>query len=177
MAGGYITDVKRRVTALEAAQRYGLQIRHNKAHCIHGNRDTNASMSFRQSDGICTCWACNGRAVTAVDIAMYQLGLTDPMDAARQIDRDFCLGIWNDSGKQTVQQQQQQPPRIRKQWELERDAKQLIADLNQQKRSLEAQIDAEGANDTLLDSMNKLLQDRSAAEVFLENLRAGGDAV
>ena len=175
MGRGYVSDVASLVTAYDAAQRYGLRIEHNKAHCIHGRRDTNASMSFRPRDGLCTCWACGGKGVSSVDIAMYQLNIASPTDAARQIDIDFGLNLWRQGtdGHKVAYKPVERPIQP---WEMRQRIKERLSDLNRDKAILEGEFESSGMvepTEEWFAHMDALLQERSKFEEFLMNVDAG----
>ena len=86
--GKLFDEVRARVTAEEAAQRYGLEVRNHKALCPWHD-DHSPSLTFKGA--YCRCYAC-GNGGSCIDLTAQLLGLS-PLDAARQIDRDFALRI------------------------------------------------------------------------------------
>lgn len=168
---GYISDVRQRVSALEAAQRYGLKLVHNKAHCIHGNRDTNPSMTFRPRDGMCMCWACAGKAVSSIDIAQHQLNLS-PLEAAKRLDSDFGLHLWKDTKAPNGEPTQAPQPRQRQMWEVVRDIKAERVRLVHAKQDIEAQFGPDGPTDTQLDMIDPIVADINKIDLFLMNIDA-----
>ena len=88
-----MTDVFRkcreRVSAQDAARRYGLEFdRRGWCKCpFHG--DTHASMSFR--DGRFRCWACN-ESGDSIDFTGKLLGL-EPLAAVERLNADFMLNL------------------------------------------------------------------------------------
>ena len=88
-----MTDVFRecreRVSAQEAARRYGIQFdRRGWALCPF-HRDKHPSMSFRA--GRFRCWACN-ESGDSIDFTGKLLGLK-PMAAVERLNADFLLGL------------------------------------------------------------------------------------
>lgn len=88
-----MTDVLRecreRVSAQDAARRYGLEFdRRGWCKCpFHG--DTHASMSFR--DGRFRCWACN-ESGDSIDFTGKLLGL-EPLAAVERLNADIMLNL------------------------------------------------------------------------------------
>lgn len=85
------SEVRERVTAEEAARRYGMEFdrRGKNARCCFHSPDRNPSISFR--NGRFRCWSC-GAAGTSLDLTMGLFGLT-VADAARRLNTDFALGL------------------------------------------------------------------------------------
>lgn len=83
------SETRQRVSAEDAARRYGLEFdRKGWALCpFHG--DKHPSMSFK--NGRFRCWACNASG-TSIDFTAQYLGL-DPLGAVRQLNNDFALGL------------------------------------------------------------------------------------
>lgn len=84
-------EVNGRITAKDAAERYGLQFdrRHKKAICIWHN-DKHPSLHFFKN-GSCWCFACS-HGGDAIDITERLFGLS-PFDAVKQLNADFNLGL------------------------------------------------------------------------------------
>ena len=82
-------EARERVSAEEAARRYGLTFdRKGWALCpFHG--DKHPSMSFK--NGRFRCWACNASG-SSLDLVGNLLGL-DTMGAVRRLNEDFRLGL------------------------------------------------------------------------------------
>jgi len=59
------------VSARDAAERYGLVIRNNRARCIWHSPDAHPSLSFR--DSWCKCFACQAGG-SSLDVAMRLFG-------------------------------------------------------------------------------------------------------
>lgn len=82
-------EVRERVSAQDAARRYGLQFdRRGWAVCPFHN-DHKPSMSFR--NGRYRCWACNASG-DSIDFTSKLLGL-EPMAAVERLNADFMLGL------------------------------------------------------------------------------------
>ena len=85
-------EIRARVPAIDAARRYGISINaQEKALCPFHN-DKHPSMSFK--NGRWRCFTCNAGG-SSVDLVARLLDV-DPMTAARRIDADFGLGLFND---------------------------------------------------------------------------------
>ena len=80
--------VRERVTAREAAEMYGVEIKRNKARCLWHD-DRHPSLSFK--DNYCHCFAC-GNGGSAIDVAMQLHGLP-ARAAAEKLNTDFGLGV------------------------------------------------------------------------------------
>lgn len=81
--------VRERVSARDAAERFGLTIdRHGRALCPF-HEDHHPSMSFKH--GRFRCFACGAHG-DAIDLAAQLLGLT-PLDALARLNEDFGLGL------------------------------------------------------------------------------------
>lgn len=85
-----LTEIKRRVSALEAAQKYGLEFDRTgkRARCIW-HPDRHPSLSFKGS--FCHCFSC-GNGGSCLDVAMRVFHV-DVSEAALIINRDFELGM------------------------------------------------------------------------------------
>ena len=92
---------REQVSALEVAQRYGVQIdRHGRARCpFHSDR--HPSMTFKGSRY--RCWSC-GTSGDCVDLARGLYGGTY-WEALQRINEDFGLNLPLGGGKPTPQQQ------------------------------------------------------------------------
>ena len=81
--------IRARVSAREAAERYGLGFRGNRARCPWHD-DTHPDLAFYES-GTCYCHACHhggdAAALTAQIFGLTMIG------AARKINADFGLGL------------------------------------------------------------------------------------
>ena len=85
--------VKERVTAREAAEKYGLMFRGQRARCPW-HADSHPDLAF-YDNGTCYCHAChNGGDAVALTAQIFGLPM---IDAARKINSDFGLGL--DDGK------------------------------------------------------------------------------
>ena len=82
-------EVRERVTAEDAARRYGLDVdRHGKALCpFHADR--HPSMSFK--NGRYRCWVCNVGG-DSIDLTARLLGLS-PIQACKRLNTDFALAL------------------------------------------------------------------------------------
>lgn len=89
-----LDEARRRVTARQAAEAYGLTVNsHGKAQCPWHD-DKRPSLSFytaHDGAGRCRCFACNNGG-SSVDLAARLLGVSD-VEAARALNRDFNLGF------------------------------------------------------------------------------------
>lgn len=82
-------EVRERVSAEDAARRYGMEFdRRGWCRCPF-HRDKRPSMSFRE--GRFRCWACNVSG-DSIDFTGRLLGL-EPMAAVERLDADFALGL------------------------------------------------------------------------------------
>lgn len=85
----FFLEVRQRVSAEDAARRYGLKF-NSRGWCrcpFHG--DQNPSMSFRQ--GRFRCWACNASG-DSIDFTARLFGL-EPLAAVERLNADFNLGL------------------------------------------------------------------------------------
>lgn len=81
--------VRDSVTALQAAEAYGLRLyRHNKARCIWHD-DKNPSLSFDSRTGKCKCFVCGGGG-SSIDLTAQLFGIS-PTEAARRLAEDFRI--------------------------------------------------------------------------------------
>lgn len=82
--------VKDNVDILDAAQRYGMDVRrNNKALCpFHG--DTNPSLSFKGTRY--TCFSC-GAGGDVIDLVGYLIQARSPMEAVKELNSAYRLGI------------------------------------------------------------------------------------
>lgn len=86
--------VREAVTALQAAEFYGMEIdRHGKALCIW-HEDRHPSLSFK--DGFCKCFSC-GSGGSSIDLTARLFNLT-PIEAARKLQADFGIGTGDRGG-------------------------------------------------------------------------------
>lgn len=82
-------EVRQRISALDAARFYGLDIdRHNRTLCLF-HTDHHPSMTFKH--GRYRCWTCGARG-SSIDLAAKLLNLT-PWEAVRRLNNDFRLGL------------------------------------------------------------------------------------
>ncbi len=82
------TEVRSRVTAKEAAQRYGVEVRRDFAKCpFHGERT--ASLHF--FDGRFYCFGCHASG-SSIDFVARLQGV-EPLEACKILNRDFGLGL------------------------------------------------------------------------------------
>ena len=89
----HFREVRERVTALDAARYYGLEInRHGKALCPFHHEKT-PSLSFK--NGRYKCFGC-GIGGDSIDYTARLLGL-DALGAVRELNRAFALGLPLDS--------------------------------------------------------------------------------
>lgn len=88
MMTGTFEIIKDRVDITEAAERFGLQVKRNKALCIFHN-DTHPSLSFKNNRF--TCFAC-GEHGDVIDLVGKLTGST-AFEAAKQLNDAFHLGL------------------------------------------------------------------------------------
>lgn len=99
------------VTALEAAERYGMSITRYKKTLCPWHNDTNPSLSFK---GLrCKCFACN-EGGSSIDLTAKLFGIP-PKEAARKLVNDFGIDP-------TVQAKPQQLPKRARSRRFEDDA-------------------------------------------------------
>lgn len=91
--GQEFDEIKRAVSAEQAARHYGLEInsRIHRAKCPFHNGE-HENLSFH--GGGYHCWVC-GASGTSIDFTMNYLGLSSAMDAAHRLDRDFNLELFD----------------------------------------------------------------------------------
>ena len=81
--------VRARVSAREAAERYGLRFRGNRAQCPWHD-DTHPDLAFYEN-GTCYCHACHhGGDAAALTAQVFGLTMAE---AARKLNADFGLGL------------------------------------------------------------------------------------
>ena len=86
-------SIRGQVSALDAARRYGLRFRGNRALCPW-HEDSHPDLAF-YPDGNCYCHACHhGGDAVALTGQVFGLSMGE---AARKINEDFALGL--DAGK------------------------------------------------------------------------------
>jgi hypothetical protein len=89
LMGQLFDAVRESVSALEAAECYGLQVnRHGKALCPWHN-DHHPSLSFKGQR--CKCFSC-GFGGSSIDLTARLLDLS-PVEAAQRLNIDFRLGV------------------------------------------------------------------------------------
>lgn len=85
-------EAKQRVNILDEARLYGLEVeRGNFCRCAFHN-ERSASMKLYEETGTYYCFGCHATG-TQIDLCMKLNGLSSPMDALRQLDSDFSLGL------------------------------------------------------------------------------------
>ncbi|MCL1874111.1 MAG: CHC2 zinc finger domain-containing protein [Clostridiales bacterium] len=85
-------EIREQISARQAAERYGLEIdRYGKARCAFHSPDTHPSMSFKGN--FFRCWSCDAQG-DAVKLVTHLFSLK-PIQAARRIDADFGLGLFD----------------------------------------------------------------------------------
>lgn len=82
-------ECRERVSAQDAARRYGLTFDRKGWALCPFHSDKHPSMSFR--DGRFRCWACNVSG-DSIDFTGRLLGL-EPMEAVERLNADFCLSL------------------------------------------------------------------------------------
>lgn len=99
--GGVFAQVRRAVSAQDAARRFGLEFdRKGWCRCPF-HHDRHASMSFK--NGRWRCWVCN-EGGDSIDLTARLLGLT-PLEAVERLNGEFSLGLAL-HGRPTAQQRQ-----------------------------------------------------------------------
>ena len=89
--GALFEGVRSRVTALEAAQAYGLEFGRNRRARCPWHDDRRPDLAFYDDGARCYCHACHaGGDAVALVAQLYGL---DPLEAARKINTDFHLGL------------------------------------------------------------------------------------
>ncbi len=82
------TEVRTRVTAKEAAQRYGVEVKRDFAKCpFHGEKT--ASLHFH--NGGFYCFGCHASG-SSIDFVARLQGV-EPLEACKILNRDFGLGL------------------------------------------------------------------------------------
>lgn len=81
-------EVKARVTARQAAERYGLRVRRNGMACCPFHNDKHPSLKIDQNY---YCFACGAKG-DAVNYVAVLFGLSQ-FEAAKKINEDFAMGI------------------------------------------------------------------------------------
>lgn len=85
-------EIKNRLSIKEVAGRYGIKILKNKKALCPFHQDSHPSLSFK-NDKFFKCFVCESHG-SAIDMVMHLFNLT-PLEAARKIDKDFHLGLFN----------------------------------------------------------------------------------
>ena len=98
-------EMKKRVTARQVAEKYGLKVRRNGMACCPFHNDKHPSMKI---DRNYYCFACGAKG-DAVNYVAILFGLSQ-FEAAKKINEDFALGI--PIGKQEVRKKRE--PEVRK---------------------------------------------------------------
>ena len=103
------SEVKQQITARQAAESYGLQIRKNGMACCPFHNDRHPSMKI---DSNYHCFAC-GAGGDAVDYVSRMFGLSQ-YDAACKLIEDFHLSV---DVKGSAEENRREKERIRREWE------------------------------------------------------------
>ena len=112
-------EIRERVSAHDAAEKYGLSFRGKRARCPW-HEDRHPDLAFYQ-DGTCYCHACHhGGDAAALTARIFGLSM---LEAAKKLNADFGLGL--DTGKPLPQAE-------RNRIVQEREARRL--ELNRQRR-------------------------------------------
>ena len=86
-------EIRERVSAHDAAEKYGLSFRGKRARCPW-HEDRHPDLAFYQ-DGTCYCHACHhGGDAAALTARIFGLSM---LEAAKKLNADFGLGL--DTGK------------------------------------------------------------------------------
>lgn len=162
-------DARERVATIEVARRYGLEInRYGKAVCPFHAEDT-PSLSFKNGRFKCFGYGASG---DSIDFTSRYLGL-DSMDALRQLNEDFHLGLPLDRPLTDAD---------RKQAERRRELREIEKAFNEWRWQLANQLDrcCRVANmalirqsDDFTDSAVKAIQWKDALEYWSDILQSG----
>lgn len=91
MNNDIFTEIRERVSIVDAAQRYGMEVGNNgMARCCFHSPDNNPSMSFK--DKGYRCFAC-GEHGDVIDLVQHLIGVSRPIDAAKSINDMFGLRL------------------------------------------------------------------------------------
>ena len=82
--------VKENVDILDAARRYGLEIRYGKKALCPFHSDTNPSLSFKGERY--TCFSC-GAGGDVIDLLGYLIRARSPMETVKELNRTYHLGM------------------------------------------------------------------------------------
>lgn len=89
MSNDIFAEVRDQVTAQEAAERYGVEVRRGWTKCpFHGEKT--ASLKFYQNGGF-YCFGCH-RGGSSIDFVSNLFSIT-PLEAVKKINEDFSLGL------------------------------------------------------------------------------------
>ena len=166
---GLLFDMVREgVTALEAAERYGVKVnQHGRALCPW-HADKHPSLSFRGQ--YCRCFACNNGG-SAIDLTAQLFGIS-LLEAAQKLNNDFHIGA---DGKPTSRPQGPSKAQMRE------EAKRLLntvwsvwCDREQFYRTYLASF---GPGDIDLPEFQSALRELSDAQDMLERLNLEGTEV
>lgn len=159
--------IRQRVTARDAAARYGLEIGRNGRALCPWHDDHKPDLAFYGER--CFCHAChNGGDAVALTAQLY--GLTMP-EAARKINADFLLKLDMDAptrptGPTEAQRQQRQRERDRRRWG---ELCEIVLEADVRLRTLDGDMDKAWDNPRFVEA----LEARSRADLTLDNMWAG----
>lgn len=88
-------EIRERVDIKSIAEMYGLEIKHNGMCCCPFHDEKTPSMKLYERDNKYYCFGC-GKSGDGIDLCAGLTGLS-PKDAAKEIDKAFGLGLYNDS--------------------------------------------------------------------------------
>ena len=160
--------IAERVTARDAAERYGVKIgRNNRALCVW-HRDTHPDLAFYDSH--CYCFACgNGGDAVALTAQLFNLSMGD---AAAKLNADFNLKL--DMNAPTApteptkaQLRQQERQRENQLWAKLCD---IVHESDKRLQMFDGDMDKAWDNPEFV----KIIEARSRAELALDNLWEGG---
>lgn len=98
--------IKNAVTALDACQRYGIQVsRTGYANCLWHTEKTPSLKVYEGNKGF-HCFGC-GKSGSVIDLVMQVFGLNF-LDACKRIDQDFGLHLYDDDDHPQIRKKKTQ---------------------------------------------------------------------
>jgi len=171
MENNIFTAVRSRVTAQEAAEHYGVEVRRGWCKCpFHGERT--ASLKF-YPDGGFYCFGCN-RGGSSIDFVANLFSLT-PLDAVKKINADFSLGLkpGKPPSREEVQKREQ-ALRAKKAFQTWRDTSvRILGSASYEAHKAMQQIEAAGTLDILTPGQTTAINYREALDDWQDTLLSG----